>query len=153
MSNWNVMLQMKSMRDSFRPPLWAIESFLYPGYVIRQRKERQTQAKRKPLFPSRLFQLLDNVAFQTPFPARFVRLTPQRYYSFSRENLPTNFNKICNLFWYMWPNCKITKTLDIFNPKLKWIILVVFSVSILTTWKLHRQYLGNPIHNFCVLYM
>ena len=37
------------MRDSFIPPQRAIDTFHYPGFVIRLQKERRTQAKRKNL--------------------------------------------------------------------------------------------------------
>ena len=46
----NIMLQMKSLRDSSIPPERAIETFHYPGYVIQLKKrEGQIQAKRKNL--------------------------------------------------------------------------------------------------------
>ena len=45
----NIMHQMKSLRDYFRPPQRAIETPHWTGYVIRLQKERRIQAKSKKL--------------------------------------------------------------------------------------------------------
>ena len=43
----NIMHQMESLRDFFIPPQGAINTLHYPGYVIRLKKERPIEAKRK----------------------------------------------------------------------------------------------------------
>ena len=45
----NIMHQMKSLSESFIPPLTATETLYYPGYVRQQQKKRQIQAKRENL--------------------------------------------------------------------------------------------------------
>ena len=43
----NIMHQMKSLRDSFLFAERTIEIFHYPGYVIRQQKERQKKGEKE----------------------------------------------------------------------------------------------------------
>ena len=46
----NIMHQMKSLRNSSIPPPRAIETYHYPGYVIRLQKERRTNTGKKKKF-------------------------------------------------------------------------------------------------------
>ena len=75
------------------------------------------------------------------------------------ENLPKNCSDICNLFWYMWPGCKIAKTkyknfLDISNRQFELDNFRSFLSQNINNLKVAPTTLGSSICKFmCLIYV